>query len=234
MLPTRIVVPALLLCCCLARPSTAAPILGQIDDFEDGTTMGWLTAALGSPNPAPPTNIGTGGPGGAGDAYLELTALGGNGPGSKLSVLNLAQWAGDYLGAGIGAIAMDVNNMSGTDLSLRLVFETLGAMGPTDVAYSDDPILLAANSGWRHIVFPIAPGDLLAGLGSIPTALAAADVLRLYHSPADNFPNPIFPIDSVVTQLGVDNIQAQASVPEPVSSVLILGGLAALFARRRR
>ena len=48
---------------------------GQVDTFEGGTTQGWV---VGDPShPAPPTNIATGGPAGAGDNYLQLTAVGG-------------------------------------------------------------------------------------------------------------------------------------------------------------
>ena len=83
-----------------------------IDDFEDGTTAGWH---VGDPaqHPAPPVNVSTGGPAGAGDAYLQLQALGGSGAGSRLSVLNLSQWTGDF--TGVPAIEMDVNNFGPED-----------------------------------------------------------------------------------------------------------------------
>ena len=63
--------------------STAWAVPVGIDDFEDGTTAGWH---VGDPaqHPAPPVNVSTGGPAGAGDAYLQLQALGGSGAGSRL------------------------------------------------------------------------------------------------------------------------------------------------------
>ena len=49
---------------------------GFLNDFEDGTTQGWSN---GGSSPNPPTNIPDGGPGGAGDAFLEERDLGGGG-----------------------------------------------------------------------------------------------------------------------------------------------------------
>ena len=93
--------------------STAWAVPVGIDDFEDGTTAGWHVGDPGA-HPAPPVNVSTGGPAGAGDAYLQLEALGGGGPGSRLSVLNLSQWTGDF--TSVPAIGMDVNNFGPDDL----------------------------------------------------------------------------------------------------------------------
>ena len=85
-------------------PLSAATI-GQVDTFEDGTTMGWFVPGF---SPLPPTNVPTGGPGGPGDAYLQLTASGSSAPGGRLSALNDAQWAGDYIGAGVTVMVLRV------------------------------------------------------------------------------------------------------------------------------
>ena len=177
-----------------------------------------------------PANVGTGGPGGVGDAFLQLTALGGNGPASKLTVLNPAQWAGDYLAAGIGAIGMDVNNPSSSDLYLRfLAFEDPMGGAPANIAFSTDPIVVAANSGWTHAVFRIRPADLTAGLGSVGAALGNTTVLRFYHSTAANFP----PLRSTRGDSAAWRGQhpALAPVPEPMTSLLVGSGLAALLAK---
>lgn len=106
---------------------TAAPgaalTIGQTDTFEDGTTAGW---SVGVGSPVPPQNIASGGPGGLNDNYLRLRSVGGDGPGSRLVAFNRAQWTGDYVSAGAGAVAMDVINLDITDLSLRLVFSAGG------------------------------------------------------------------------------------------------------------
>jgi hypothetical protein len=153
-------VAALLL---LAVPYSASAVsIGMTDTFEDLTTMNWITAALGSPNPAPPTNV-SGGPGGAGDHYLQLTALGGQGPGSRLSAINGDQWTGDYLAAGIMSISFDVNNLGPSDVYLRLAFEDFPGPPPSppNVAFSTTAILVPAGSGWTSIAFPIRPACLL-------------------------------------------------------------------------
>jgi hypothetical protein len=214
----------------VARPASALSIT-LIDTFEDGTTQGWKANLLGQGvHPAPPANIPTGGPAGSGDNFLLITALGGGGNGSRLTALNDEQWAGNYLALGIAMIAMDVQNFSSNDLYLRLEFEDPAGGPPNNIAYSDDAILLPAGSDWTRIVFPIAPAFLKAGLGSVTAALSNTTILRLYHSQADNFPNPVFPIDPIVARLGVDNIQV---VPEPATMMLLGGGIAALAVRRR-
>src|SRR3712207_3063500 len=82
-----------------------AVTIGHVDTFEDGSTEGWFVPG---PHPSPPANIATGGPDGTGDHYLQLTAIGGGGPGSRMTVLNESQWQGSYSGAGITHITMDV------------------------------------------------------------------------------------------------------------------------------
>jgi len=215
----------------LASPAIAAPLLiGQQDTFEDGTTGNWVVGLLGAPHPAPPQNIATGGPAGANDNYMLLTAVGGQGAGSRLSVLNLTQWAGDYTAAGITSIEADFSNFGNSDLAIRLQFEDPAGGPPNNVAITD-AFLLAAGSGWTHATFLIRPSDLTTILGDAATLLAGTTVLRIIHSPAGSVPGP-----AVVALLGVDNITASATVrpvPEPASLALLAGGLAAVGLRRR-
>lgn len=208
----------------------AAVSLGQIDTFEDGTTQNWLVGLLGAPHPAPPLNIPSGGPAGVDDNFLLLTALGGFGPGSRLNVLNLSQWAGNYLAAGVTTLLMDVNNFGVTDLYLRLQLADPVSGPPTNLAFSSDPIIVLPGSGWQRVKFPLTPSALTAGMGTIPAALTQATELRIYHSFAATFPSPVSPIEAVTTQLGVDNITA---APLPATLVLFGTGLAVLAWRRR-
>jgi hypothetical protein len=61
--------------------------------------------------------VASGGPDGVGDAYLELTSLGGIGPGSRLAVNNALQWTGDYLAEGITDVVLDANLFSANPVS---------------------------------------------------------------------------------------------------------------------
>lgn len=214
----------------LAAPA-AAVTLGQTDTFEDGTTQGWTVNLLGmGVHPAPPANVMTGGPGGAGDNFLQLTSFGGGGAGSRMTVINLAQWSGDYIAEGVNAIRMWVNNTGANDLALRLYFEDPMGGPPTNAAFSTDAVLVAAGGGWQNIVFGVRPGDLTAHLGSVNAALSGTTALRLYHSTLPGFPG-----EPVVAQLGVDNISARAAIPEPATwAMLLLGFGAAGLALRAR
>jgi hypothetical protein len=181
-------------------------------------------------------NVSTGGPAGAGDAFLQLTSIGGGGPGSRLSVLNDDQWAGNYLATGVYSISMDVNNLGPDELSLRLLFEAFpdGEVVPSDVALTANTVVVAAGSGWRRISFEVNPWNLVsAGLGTPVGALSAVDVVRIFHNPAPTFPGPGMGIPAVTATLGVDNVVAM--VPEPRTVTLVLmGGLLVIAARRRR
>jgi len=217
----------------LLQPAPAsAVVIGQKDMFEDGTTQGWVVGLLGAVHPAPPVNVPTGGPGGVDDNYLLLTAVGGVSAGNRLSVINLAQWTGDFPAAGVNAIRMDVNNLGPDDLSLRLMFADPVVGPPDDIAFSTVAVSLPAQSGWVSVLFPVALSDLTAGLGSVTDALTGATEMRIFHSPTAGIPGP-----AVIVQLGVDNIQAVgvAPVPEPGTLSLVLGGLSLLaWVRRRR
>jgi hypothetical protein len=213
--------------------SLPAVTVGQIDTFQDGTTMGWHVPGA-SPNP--PANVPNGGPTGAGDAYLQLVATGVAGPGGRLAVLNTSQWTGDYLTAGITAIRMDVNNFGPDDLFLRLLFEDFDMPGPpANLALSANAIFVPANSGWMTILFPISPSDLVVDtFGTVTGALMETDTLRIFHNPQPTFPGPGVGIPLVNATLGVDNMSATAAIPEPGTVALLSGGLLLLIGRHCR
>jgi len=212
-----------------AAPASAVAV-GQADDFQDGTTQNWVVGLLGAPHPAPPVNVPNGGPAGAGDAYLRLTSLGGGGAGSKLAVINVAQWTGDYSAAGVARISADVRNFGQTTVALRLYLENPRMGPPTDEAITP-AVILAPGSDWTSVSFSLAPGDLQVLRGSVATLLSDVTALRFFHGGADDFPG-----ESLTALIGIDNVRALGAgrVPEPGSLALVSLGLLGAAALRRR
>jgi hypothetical protein len=184
-----------------AQDGLGQVVLGQTDDFQDGTTQGWGNGfGAGSAVTNQP-----GGQGGASDRYLRVVSDG-SGSEGKLVVFNTTQWTGNYTTAGVGSVAADVTNLGATDLALRVWVE-----GPGGWFVSTTPVLLPAGSPWRPALFPVTPGALTAvsGATDVNATLAAVSRLRIYHSPTATAPGP-----SIVASLGLDNITAG---PPPAS-----------------
>jgi hypothetical protein len=204
--------------CCLN--SADAISNGQDDSFQDGTTDGWMNGGT-----MQPVNIATGGPQGAGDRFMELTADG-SGSNGKLTVFNRAQWLGNYTTAGVNEIDVELNNFSGVALSIRLAFKSAtfgGAPGyVTTSAFS-----LAPNSGWQHAFFSITPATMTAvgGPSDFATFFSAPAEFRIINATTTADLNG----DNVIGQLGIDNIVA---VPEPSAVFLLLAGFAGAFGIR--
>jgi hypothetical protein len=212
---------ALLFALCSTLP---AATLGQIDTFQDGTTDNWFAGGgpFGQVPPIPPANIPDGGPAGAGDAFLQITAGGGSGPGSRLVALNGTQWAGSF--AGIGGITADLINLGNSDLTIRLLLEN-PIPGPPTLEAVTQGVFLPVGGGWTHAFFSLDPSTLTMLIGSDPAALlGGTTVLRIIHGPAGD-------AEPVAGILGVDNIQA---VPEPATLSMLAVACAAFAGIRRR
>jgi len=179
--------------------STALAVIpNQFDNFQDGTTQGW---GSGISNPTPPVNVTSGGPTGATDNYLHITANGGSSAGGKLVIINTTQWTGNYIGAGVQSVSMNIKNFSNTVLSLRIALR-----GPGGDFWSVDPVIIAAQSDWQPIVFSIQPANLTGGV-NVNATLAGVSTFRILHSLTGEFIG-----DPIAAQIGLDNITA-ASQP---------------------
>lgn len=217
-----------------AAVALPAATINQIDTFTTGT-QGWVAPDPDNPNP-PVTALG--GPAGAGDAYLKLVANGGiyapELAGSRLVALNETQWTGDFIGAGINAISMDVMNAGPADVFLRLLFESFTQPGPpTALALSQNAVFVPAGTGWTHIVLPIDPASLTAPIGTVQAALSNTSVMRIFSNPNPTFGGPGNGPPMINVVFGVDNITAE-QVPEPSTMLLMGAGIAVVALLRRR
>ncbi len=193
----------------LAWTPSGAVTLGQVDDFEDGTVMGWTEGAV-SPNP--PTNQFSGGPAGVGDNYLRNISSGGGGPGSRLVMFNQTQWAGDYTAAGATGIELQMANFGATTLHMRIAIQGAGF---TTWYASTTAVALPADGVWYSASFGLTTSDLtnVGGLASLADVLLGVDTLRILSAAA----GPASQGDAIAASLGVDNIQATgAGGPPPV------------------
>jgi len=183
----------------LISTSVCAQTVGQVDDFEDGTVQGWIIGPFASP-PNPPTNETTGGPAGAGDNFLKYSSLGGSGQGSRMIIMNQdARWTGDFTGAGIVRIKMDVR-VSTADLDLRIAMTGAGGRISTTNA-----VTVTAGSGWTSVIIPIEAADMetVPGGSSVTGTLSDVTEMRILSSPI-----PEFKGEAIVATLEIDNIEA--------------------------
>jgi hypothetical protein len=188
---------------------------GQIDTFQDGTTMSWTKGSLSN---FPAANVATGGPAGAGDRYLDIVSNGGAGADSKLVVFNQQQWGGGKTySPAIAGLSIDLNNFGATPLTIRVAFQAANGN-----EYSTAGFSLAPTSGWQPAVFSITDPNMTQVAGAaqpFSTALATGiQTMRILNAAA-----PSFNGDPIVAHLGMDNIKAFAAVPEPGMVLLTAG-----------
>ncbi|MCH9648915.1 MAG: hypothetical protein K0U98_11805 [Deltaproteobacteria bacterium] len=193
----------------------------EMDDFQDGTTAGWmLPSATGNP-----TNIPDGGPEGTGDRYLQVISTGTGGPGSRVGVVNEDQWTGDYTAVGSEiTITVDLANFgppnpvdSGTgpdQLNIRVAFEG-GEIpmltGPMEGArwVSTTAFSLPEDGVWRTATFVLSEADMtrVEGTGAFTDVISMVSQFRIVSAAT-----PSWRGDAIAANLGIDNIQV-VSVP---------------------
>ena len=183
-------------------------VLDQVDDFEDGTPQAWEEGVI-SPNP--PVNVSNGGPGGVGDNYLQNSASGGAGAGSRQVMFNSLQWTGDYLASGVTVIEADMANFGASALSMRIAIQDgLGSRFGSTLS-----VALPADGVWHSVAFAVTAADLtlISGTSTVEAALSNVIQLRVLAAAS----GPAWQGDSIASTLGIDNIRATAVCPNDCS-----------------
>ncbi len=189
--------------------------IGQVDTFAINTA-GWQEG-VASPNP--PTRVASGGPAGAGDAFLQNISSGGSGAGSKQIMFNQVQWTGNFTTAGVGAISLDAKDLGTTDSNIRLAFRSA-----TSVIVTTESFAVPAGSAWMSHTFPLRESDLTVLTGSYADAMSGVTSMRILS-------NSIVDEDgeSIAMTLGIDNVRA---LPEPITGFQF--AIASMLVRRKR
>ena len=205
----------------------ANPVVGYVDTFTGSTNpTNWGNLAGAT------DLIATGGPGGVNDSYIRITASGGGQGGALAMNTFSSSWTGNYQSAGVTSLAVDLLSPSAnttTPLQIRpVLFGQAGGRFTSIV-----PFLLPNDGAWHHAVFPIGSTDL-NNVGSAGDSYAA----MISNSLELMFRYAVTSTQSggtgVIGTLGLDNITAVGTVPEPTGLLLIPLGVAALLRRSRR
>ncbi len=178
---------------------------GLTNDFEDGTTQGWSN---GGSSPNPPTNVPDGGPGGAGDGFLEEISSGGAGPGSRMVVFNReSEWLGNY--SVVSDFTFDAKVPTNEDLFIRVAIE--GGSDETSIC-TTNAVTVPAQSDWNNYFLSLDPSafTIIGGDNTIEETLADVTEIRIIHST-----DPAFIGESIDATLHLDNI----FVTGPIGSV---------------
>lgn len=177
--------------------------LDQVDDFEDNGLAGWGGNMLGTVE-----NVPGGGPDGEDDGFLKVDVNG-----FHLGTANKAQWTGDYLTAGIGAIEMDLKNLdlARHDLELRIL-----VFGPGGTFASKTLTQPISTEGWETVTFGLTDQDLVHvqdGTGRLDDTLQEVSSLLIRHDRPSPTPPRQHP-PHISGSLGIDNIRALPHKPQ--------------------
>lgn len=202
-----------------ASASAKAIVLGQVDDFQDGTLSGWSSGG------AHLSNIETGGPTGPEDRYLQASTLSYS-TDVPLRIANRG-WNGDYTGVGISSLEFDLINLGTMTLEIRIL---LGCSGGDFT--STNSFLLPSDGQWHHAIFSLSLSDMTwggsYGDGDCEMGLHDVRILTIRHQSGpplgSHWDTPI------KGAFGIDNIRA---TPEPVTLMMFPLLLFAAWKRHR-
>jgi hypothetical protein len=155
----------------------------QLEDFQDGSSQ-WSVNNGATLVPV----AGDAGPAGNGDdaLYMSTAVM----SVSRLLVMNVIEWNGNWTAAGIAQISLGVRNPNAFDVSVRLGIAGAGGQGPTGSGdtHVTDAITVAADNAWHEVSFDVSAADFTA-IDSYDTAAALAGVtqFRVIHNPNLSF-----------------------------------------------
>jgi len=180
---------------------TAQVSADQEDDFEDDTAQNWKTGGANFV-----TVETTGGPDGAGDAFVQYISTGTGGAASRMAIYNENnQWAGNFTSEGIVAIRFDVN-VTTNDLNLRIAMQD-GPFGNRIATTNAVPV--TAGSGWTRVIIPISASDFTVaeGVETAANILQNVFTVRIISSAS-----PVWRGDVVAATIQVDNVKAATTL----------------------
>ncbi len=202
-----------------AAAGSHAVVVGQKDDFQTGTLLGWG----GGNNPTLTAN----GVGGAADFFMRLTTTNEGGPGSNLATFNMTQWTGDFTSAKVKTIEADMRNAGLYDVHMRVIFWD----AVSNKWGSKEPLILWGGSNtWTHHVFHIDQPNMVSfnGAGTYADVMGQVTRMMFRHNETVQLGGePVFTtfdIDNVVAGAGrmvsgKVNLEEVQSVGYPVKAV---------------
>jgi autotransporter-associated beta strand protein len=182
----------------------AAITLNQVDTFT-GSLDNWTDGHSGSNV----LDVGTGGPNGTGDGYLQVSS-GSFGGQARMITFDQSQWVGNYTTAGVGVISMELKNFGTTTLPIRITIRD-GTLESVPGYSSTTPFMLPADGNWHLATFSVTASAMTAvgtGAPAFATELTSIADFRLLSSAA-----PAIMGDSINARIGVDDITALAPPP---------------------
>jgi hypothetical protein len=209
----------------LTAPAGATVSFGQIDDFANGTVMGWMEGS-GSPNK--PSNQPSGGPAGAGDRYLRDVSSTEEMQGSRQVMFNQSQWKGDFVANNVTRLEADMANFGTTTLNMRVTVRDFSSGFDFSSTW---PAVLPPDGVWRHVTFDLSASGMssVAGGGSLSETLAHVSEVRILSAAAA----PASIGDVLDSILAMDNLRA-LTLPgdanfDKTTNALDFGALASHF-----
>lgn len=180
---------------CVLASSVEAIVPDYVEDFNAG---------IGSWEGNAPQFIASGGPNG--DGFMQVEAIGGNGPGSRVAVYNTnGDVTGNFLDAGITGVEVDLANFPTSQVALEMRLVLFGPDGTGNRWTSNEPVTLTNDGSWQTVTFPINEENIVRTSGPADYEAMIEDVVRimLRHDTGD----PSSQGDHVIAKLGVDNFR---------------------------